>query len=620
MNFDFLNFNKLFSNQKNYGPNKLSNQTSPLLDEFLKKTFISYIKNSSLFEKYTKIYDNESSFSKECKDIYILSEKLYSNALNKIKNPIDIKFKDKNYNQNTFMIFDLNDIYYDDFLYDKLEKRPKNRKKNFLCKLISVVFLKLYILLKGIYSTFNYNLTHKFIESKKKEILTIKNDLEELEDSPIPEEQPVTPEEQPDAPEEQPAAPQEQPAAPQEQPAAPQEQPVAPQEQPAAPKEQPTTPEEQPATPEEQPAVPEQQPAALEEEKLKEKEPAIEEIKQIAGKFEESNLFHIFINGIFGKNYNTQEQFLIDDLPNDIKAFENNLKKSKIFNILCNKDNLLEIIKQNILFRDDNFDLIFKNDDKLLSKIKNIIEELTDKSELNSKEQELNTIIETFNNNYKNICSLVSSDFNLLDTNRTYEQIKNIIKTLFSNYTSSRNKLYEDIISQIFIFEDGYILNLKTKNREKIKEIKSFKKNITINTLIKFTNKSKIIIYDLYIEFFKNLSTIFSLLKENDSIQSIKYIEPIDNNFENIKAKGINKIESPEKQYQEPSTEKQYEENPELEESLTDKLSNELSSSTNKSNENIGGNSKKLRKKNNKKANKKSNKKTNKKSKKFRKN
>ena len=281
---------------------------------------------------------------------------------------------------------------------------------------------------------------------------------------------------------------------------------------------------------------------------------------------------------------------------------------------------MLEIIKQNILFRDDNFDLIFKNDDKLLSKIKNIIEELTDKSELNSKEQELNTIIETFNNNYKNICSLVSSDFNLLDTNRTYEQIKNIIKTLFSNYTSSRNKLYEDIISQIFIFEDGYILNLKTKNREKIKEIKSFKKNITINTLIKFTNKSKIIIYDLYIEFFKNLSTIFSLLKENDSIQSIKYIEPIDNNFENIKAKGINKIESPEKQYQEPSTEKQYEENPELEESLTDKLSNELSSSTNKSNENIGGNSKKLRKKTNKKANKKSNKKTNKKSKKFRKN
>merc|ERR1711998_138146 len=119
-NYINMNLLDIFSNNNS----NISNNTNKEFDEFIKKSFINYIQNSSLFEKYAKIYENESSFAEECKELYVFSEKFYSHALNKINNPININFKDKSYLNKSFMIFDLNDIIYDDFLYNNLEKRP----------------------------------------------------------------------------------------------------------------------------------------------------------------------------------------------------------------------------------------------------------------------------------------------------------------------------------------------------------------------------------------------------------------------------------------------------------------------------------------------------------------
>ena len=126
-------------------------------DEFIKKSFVNYLYKSAIFNKYAKIYDNNSSFAEECKDIYILSEKLYLNAIKKIPLPFDIKkIKSKH-----LYIFHLDDIHNDNFIFKDSNSqrifRPK--KQQYLCKVISVIFVKLYILIKGIYSTFNHNLT-----------------------------------------------------------------------------------------------------------------------------------------------------------------------------------------------------------------------------------------------------------------------------------------------------------------------------------------------------------------------------------------------------------------------------------------------------------------------------
>merc|ERR1711990_36296 len=162
---NLFNFN-LFSDSDKY--NKLSkNQVNKKFDEFIKESFANYIYKSAIFNKYAKVYDKDSTFTEECSDVYILSEQLYLNAIKKIKVPFDVKFnKSKN-----LYIFNLDDIHNNDYIFKDSANgrifRPKKQK--YLCKIIALVFVKLYILIKGIYTTFNHNLTYQeFISSKHK--------------------------------------------------------------------------------------------------------------------------------------------------------------------------------------------------------------------------------------------------------------------------------------------------------------------------------------------------------------------------------------------------------------------------------------------------------------------
>ena len=155
---NLFNFEFLFSDSAN--SNKLSkNQVNKKFDEFIKESFATYLYKSAIFKKYAKVYDQDSSFTNECADLYILSEQLYLNAIQKIKLPFDVKFN----KSNNLYIFNLNDIHNDDFIFkdssDGRVFRPKKQK--YLCKIIALIFVKLYILIKGIYTTFNHNLTYQ---------------------------------------------------------------------------------------------------------------------------------------------------------------------------------------------------------------------------------------------------------------------------------------------------------------------------------------------------------------------------------------------------------------------------------------------------------------------------
>ena len=49
--------------------------------------------NTDLIKNYAKMYDNNGDHTNECNNLYILSENLYQNAINKINLPFDVKFK-----------------------------------------------------------------------------------------------------------------------------------------------------------------------------------------------------------------------------------------------------------------------------------------------------------------------------------------------------------------------------------------------------------------------------------------------------------------------------------------------------------------------------------------------
>ena len=161
---NLFNFDTLFSNSDN--SNKLpKNMVNEKFDEFIKESFGNYLYKSAIFNNYAKVYEGDTDFSDECKDLYILSEELYLSAIKKIKIPFDVKFN----TSKEVYIFNLNDIHNDDFIYknnaDQRVIRPK--KQQYLCKIVAINFVKLYILIKGIYSTFNHNLNHEELTAKK---------------------------------------------------------------------------------------------------------------------------------------------------------------------------------------------------------------------------------------------------------------------------------------------------------------------------------------------------------------------------------------------------------------------------------------------------------------------
>ena len=493
---NLFNFDLLFSDSNN-SKNLSKNQVNKNFDEFIKESFATYLYKSAIFKKYAKIYDQDSSFTDECNDLYILSEQLYLNAIKKIQMPFDVKFN----KSNNLYIFNLKDIHNDDFIFkdssDGRIFRPKKQK--YLCKIISLIFVKLYILIKGIYTTFNHNLTYQeFISSRRKS-----KSLQESSETPETAETAETHE----------------------------------------------TPENSEISQtggglldnirsffkgnsnEDHDDEPENNEEFYDKELKKniqddkndenddDDNDDNEKPKKKTKKIKYNNIFFAFINSIFDEDINQTESKLIMELPTNLEEFTKNLKNSGMFDILCDTDYIYNAFKKNILFNKNSMNKVYETSPIILQKIKQIENELLSEynSKLETKDKELKSTFENLQK-YNKLCSKLESNFIINDHSRIYERIIKIVKQMFTDYTSYRNKLFSEIILKVFEFKEKII---KDENGN-IKEIKNniirIKDNITYKEIIKLTSNAKIVIYDLHINFFNSLTKIFELLNENKVI------------------------------------------------------------------------------------------------------
>jgi hypothetical protein len=165
MNFITDNFITNFFNN--------STKTDEDLDKFINKKFTYYLNNSNLllnfvsdFEDYkTNGRNDNRSKCDECENLYILTSEIFENYINRVKIPFDITIysegKEKsniNYNNKVLYFFDLKDL--NKILQSKnLAKNNEDtkilNKKRILCKIISLSFIKIYIIIKSIFQTFN---------------------------------------------------------------------------------------------------------------------------------------------------------------------------------------------------------------------------------------------------------------------------------------------------------------------------------------------------------------------------------------------------------------------------------------------------------------------------------
>ena len=548
-----FNFNLLFSPSDN--SKKLSkNQVNKKFDEFIKETFANYLYKSAIFNKYAKVYDQDSSFTEECSDVYILSEQLYLNAIKKIQVPFDVKFN----KSNNLYIFNLDDIHNNDYIFkDSANGRTfRPKKQKYLCKIIALVFVKLYILIKGIYSTFNHNLTYQeFISSKhKSKSIQSSEQPSLLSTDQLSEDPSQQPYEQPSE---------------------------LLSEQPAELSNElsnqvPSTDnndtnqlgggfldnirnfftrnnnnesdnenddddeiyEKELSSDKSLSEEGEKEEEAEEEEEEEEEENDddneisekdydydnesidVNKRKKNVKKVKYNNIFFAFINSIFASDINQNESKLDMEFPPTLEDFIKNLNKSGIIDIICDTDYIYNTFKKNILFSPNNMNKVYESSPKILQRIKKIENEMLKEynTKLSEKDTELKNIFRQFEI-YNKLCNKLLTNFSIKDESRIYERIIKIVKTMFTNYTNNRNKLFNDIILKIFEFKDEIIKNEEGKVKEVKNNIIKIKDNITYKEIIKLTTNAKIIIYDLHIDFFNNLKEIFSLLNEKGVIK-----------------------------------------------------------------------------------------------------
>ncbi|AET72964.1 hypothetical protein PGAG_00074 [Phaeocystis globosa virus 12T] len=513
---NLFNFGSLFSNPDNSNklPKSLVNKK---FDEFIKESFGTYLYKAASFNNYAKVYEENTDFSDECKELYILSEELYLNAVQKIKVPFDVKFN----TSKEVYIFNLNDIHNDDFMYKNNANqrviRPKKQK--YLCKIVAINFVKLYILIKGIYSTFNHNLNHPELAAKKKRARAAEEPIIEDIDEPIEVEtldEPIEVEE------------------------------IADLDETVELVETPDDEEninqkgggmfddirnlftgnstEKSENVDTENAYDEELNGATADDNddVDENEDEDEDTDdKPSKKIKYNNVFYAFINAIFESPIDETETNLNMEFPDDLNKFTENLHTSGVFDILCDTDYIYSTLKKNILFNPNNMNKVYKTSPKILQKIKNLETDLLKQynSKLNSKDDELKQLFEEFKQ-YDKLCKKLTSNFSANDETRVYERIIKIVKTMFTDYTSNRNKLFNEIILNIFEFNEKVIKDSEGNVIGVENNIIRIKDNITYKEIVKLTSNSKIIIYDLHIGFFKDLLKIFELLNEKNLIVS----------------------------------------------------------------------------------------------------
>ena len=150
-----------------------SNKTHDQLNSFVNEKFTYFLNNSNLLLNFVSDFEdykngniqNGKSKCDECEDLYILTSDIFEKYFNKINIPYNIDVSEgtskTNYKDKVLYFFDLKDLK--KILNEKnLDKSSSDNtqfnKKRLLCKIISLSFIKIYIIVKSIFQTFNiYN-------------------------------------------------------------------------------------------------------------------------------------------------------------------------------------------------------------------------------------------------------------------------------------------------------------------------------------------------------------------------------------------------------------------------------------------------------------------------------
>jgi hypothetical protein len=140
--------------------------TKKNLDAFIKFSLVTYLNKSDFFMNSIKMFDNNEK--KFCKELYILTQDIYNAAVLKSSALFNSTiYKTKYKSGEPLYIFDVDLIKKND--KDFLKKK----KLEFRCRLAAAFFVRLYILLKGIFFSYNVNLNSDLLkeyEEKKDEL------------------------------------------------------------------------------------------------------------------------------------------------------------------------------------------------------------------------------------------------------------------------------------------------------------------------------------------------------------------------------------------------------------------------------------------------------------------
>ena len=541
-NFDF-NFNFI---EKFFGKSK--SKTHEEFNIFINKIFVNYLKNTDLFTNFITDFDNyklnktiDKNYCNECEKLYILTNDIFENYIRKIKIPYDISIysegKDdtpKKYKNKVLYFFNIDDlkkILEKENLDKSSEDSRSLVKKKILCKIISVTFIKIYIIIKAIYETFNiYNIPYN---SNNISNIDSPDTLDTLDTLDTPD----TPDNTIDNPQIDQLS----------------ETQIGGKG--FLDKFNPFNLFNKKKSQNEASQEPGQNEGSQDEGSQNEASQELQEPGQNEGSQDEGsqdiqmsdesnviknkatvkenttdNLFYsifiiLFKNNIFIKSKNYTEKGLKDLTDTlDISIFTENI--GEFIKYLCKYkfENIVSTIQdKSIIFSKDNFNFLkFKSDDE--KSINKYLSEADEKYEAkyNNQIKGIEDELETLINNkllrkLNNQCNLfenksIKFDKNLLDKNGKFiKEIKYNLTVLIENYFKNRQNMYNKVIKNIFNLnkETGEIIN--------IKPTLSYKK------IVLLTERTKKLILTMHLEYLKPLKKIIELLNSK-----FKEIEKLD--------------------------------------------------------------------------------------------
>jgi len=542
MNFITDNFNiNFFSN---------STKTDEDLDKFINKKFTYYLNNSNLllnfvsdFEDY-KVNERNDNKSKcdECENLYILTSEIFENYINRVKIPFNISIysegKEKsniNYKNKVLYFFDLKDL--NKILQSKNLARSNEdtkilNKKRILCKIISLSFIKIYIIIKSIFQTFNnYDSLIKnkntssgiLVEKPITQLPDTQNDGQDYtqndaqNDTQDYTENVIGTNTQEDIFAEAPQVLTQQNL---------EENNIEHEnleenniEQDSLEPQNPfTNPQQQQQEPQpqiQQPINPLSgggffsflNPFSKENESQQNEVPPTDEFQRVIKLQTSNNVFYsIFV--ILFENELTVKNFTANYLNERVNAMTIETLFAKLPNILDyigsnNLEDPRSFLKNSLIFNDNNFKFLrLKTSDNLENDATVYLKEIDDKypldrtTKLKETKQYFSQKNIVFIKNYSNVQNLDLTNLSILSS------VKGILQTMITNYFKTRNSLYESIIKKLIKF------NYKTN------EIENINPNLTYENIVKLTNQTKTILLNLHSNVFESLNNIINTIRE----------------------------------------------------------------------------------------------------------